>query len=362
MTDWEERAKSAGLAYIQQFEIGYGRRRCGKGFKFVDPDGVTVSCKITRKRLLSLVIPPAWKDVWICPDPDGHIQATGIDAAGRKQYIYHEQWHAASAAYKYGRLQTIASLLPMIRRKVQEDLKAPELTKRRVVAAVVRLLDKAAIRIGNKQYLDANDSRGATTLTSEHVNRDTNVIKLNFKGKSGQHIEVQCCDDILSAAIADCENNNADGFLFSYLNEKNESIAVKSSDVNSYLLELASQPITAKDFRTWRGSVIALSALARLEENLSKTAKKKKIVEAVKQAAAALGNTHAVCRSSYVHSAILMTAEEGSLPSLVRSIEDKIKPRKGLSKDEIRLMLLLPVFDQQTILIGKIRRARKLAA
>ncbi len=362
MADWEERARNAGLKYIQQFENGITRQRCGKGFKFTAPDGSTLKCKFTRKRILSLVIPPAWKDVWICSDPDGHIQATGFDAAGRKQYIYHEQWHAHSAAYKYGRLQIIANLLPTIRRKVREDLEISELSKRKVVAAVVRLLDRAGIRVGNKQYLEANDSRGATTLTSEHVSRDTNVINLNFKGKSGQQIEVQCRDEILASVIEDCENNS-DGFLFSYQNENNDCVAVTSADVNSYLFEIANQSITAKDFRTWRGSMIALSQLSKMDEALSMTARKKKIVEAVKTAAAALGNTHAFCRASYVHSAILMSAEANELPALVRRIESKIKPRRGLSKDEVRLMLLLPIFDKVTIEVLKGKRAsRKLAA
>ncbi len=173
MKDWHARAQSAGLLYIQNFEDGYGRRKCGKGFKLVDATGKSLSCKETRQRISSLVIPPAWRDVWICTDADGHIQATGFDEAGRKQYIYHPRWHEASAAHKYGRLRLFAKLLPAIRKRVQSDLQTPELSKRRVVAAVVRLLDKACLRIGNKQYLEANDSRGATTLSSENVVRNS---------------------------------------------------------------------------------------------------------------------------------------------------------------------------------------------
>ncbi len=213
MIDWEARANSAGLLYIQDFQSGFSRKKCGKGFKFIGPDGKSLASKEAKQRIQSLVIPPAWKDVWICTEPDGHIQATGLDEAGRKQYIYHPRWHEASSAHKYGRLKVIAGLMPTIRRHVKADLKATELSKRRVVAAVVRLLDKACIRIGNKQYLEANDSRGATTLTSEHVCRNSHEISLNFKGKSGKQIELKCSDEGLASVIEDCEKSDGE-FLF----------------------------------------------------------------------------------------------------------------------------------------------------
>lgn len=346
MKDWEARAVSAGLLYIQDFQSGLARKKCGKGFKFTGTDGKLIACQDTRKRILSLVIPPAWKDVWICPDPDGHIQATGLDDAGRKQYIYHPRWHEASAAHKYGRLKLIAGLLPRIRRHVKADLKAPQLTKRRVVAAVVRLLDKACIRIGNKQYLEANDSRGATTLTSEHVCRNSHEISLNFKGKSGKQIELKCSDQGLASVIEDCENSEGE-FLFSYQNDNDEFVAVTSSDVNSYLMEIAKESVTAKDFRTWRGSVIALNELAFMAEDLSKTAKKKTIVAAVKSAAAALGNTPAVCRSSYIHSAILKKADDGILPSLMRKLETQNIRCAGLSREEMRLVAFLTHIENE---------------
>ncbi len=340
MIDWEARANTAGLLYIQSFESGFTRMKCGKGFKFVGPDRKSLVSKDAKQRILSLVIPPAWKEVWICTEPDGHIQATGIDDAGRKQYIYHPRWHEASAAHKYGRLKVFAGLLPTIRRRVHADLKIPDLTKRRVVAAVVRLLDKACIRIGNRQYLEANDSRGATTLTSEHVCRNSHEISLNFKGKSGKQIELKCADEGLAAVIEDCEKSDGE-FLFSYQNDREEFVAVTSSDVNSYLLEIARESVTAKDFRTWRGSVVALNELANMPEDLSKTAKKKAIVAAVKSAAAALGNTPAVCRSSYIHSAILASADQGTLPSLMRRLSSDNVRRAGLNKDEMRLLAFL---------------------
>ena len=340
MNDWEIRAEKAGLKYIQDFESGFTRRKCGKGFKYLDQSGKTLSCKNARDRIVALVIPPAWKEVWICTDDDGHIQATGFDEAGRKQYIYHSKWHEASALHKYGRLRRFASRLPLIRRRVQSDLKTEELNKRRVVAAVVRLLDKACIRIGNKQYLEANDSRGATTLTSEHVCRNSQEISLNFRGKSGKQIQLKCVDDGLASVIEDCEKSDGE-FLFSYQNENDEYVAVTSSDVNSYLLEITKNSITAKDFRTWRGSVVALTRLNAMPRDLSKTAKKRFIASAVKDAAAALGNTPAVCRRSYIHSAILKTADEGTLPLILRKLEDLSVRRSGLNKHEIRLVAFL---------------------
>ena len=344
MKDWEARALSAGLSYIQNFETGFSRRKCGKGFKFVDGAGQALSCKVTRERILRLVIPPAWKEVWICADENGHIQATGIDEAGRKQYIYHPRWHEASAAYKYGRLSSFATLLPRIRRKVMADLKDDELSKTRVVAAVVRLLDKACFRIGNRQYLEANDSRGATTLTAEHVSRCADGITFSFKGKSGKQIELVCDDEHLANVIEDCQKSDGE-FLFSYQNSNGDFVPVTSSDVNAYLFEAAGEYVTAKDFRTWRGSVVAFSKLVSMPDDLSQTKKKKFIADAVKAASTSLANTPAVCRSSYIHSAILDFAEEGTLAPLMREMDVKTKRRTGLNQHELRLVAFLSYIE-----------------
>jgi DNA topoisomerase-1 len=340
MQDWEARALSAGLAYIQNFDSGFTRKKFGKGFKFVDADGKPVKCPVTRERIVRLVIPPAWKEVWICPDENGHIQATGIDEAGRKQYIYHPRWHEASAAYKYGRLKSFAALLPRIRRQVLADLKDDDLSKTRVVAAVVRLLDKACFRIGNRQYLMANDSRGATTLTAEHVSRCADGITFKFKGKSGKQIELVCDDEHLAKVIEDCQKSDGE-FLFSYQNDNGEYVPVTSADVNAYLLEAAGEYVTAKDFRTWRGSVVAFSKLINMPDNLSKTKKKKFIADAVKAASTCLANTPAVCRSSYIHSAILDFAEEDRLAPLMREMDVKATRRTGLNQHEIKLVAFL---------------------
>jgi len=338
--DCEARAKSAGLVYIQSFDAGYRRQKCGRGFKYVDESGRVITSKTIRQRLVDLVIPPAWTDVWICRYEDGHIQATGLDKVGRKQYIYHSKWHESSASHKYGRLRQFADWLPAIRRRVRADMNAECLSKQRVLAAVVRLLDKASVRIGNRQYLHANDSRGATTLTVDHVSRNSDEVSLAFKGKSGKQIEITCNDGGLASVIEDCEN--ADGeFLFSYQNDAGEYVSVTSSDVNAYLLEITNELITAKDFRTWRGSVIALSQLTSLEKSLSPTARKRAISAAIRAAAEALGNTPAVCRKSYIHSAILSSAESGKLTSMMKKLERLRRPQHGLTRYETRLLLFL---------------------
>lgn len=345
MNDMQARALNAGLVYIQDFSVGYRRQKCGKGFKYLSPDGRIVSRRETRQRIAELVIPPAWKNVWICVDADGHIQATGFDDAGRKQYLYHPRWHEVSAAHKYGRLQLFASYLPAIRRRVQADLRLDGLEKTRVVAAVVRLMDKVSVRVGNKQYLAANDSRGATTLSAEHVSRGDDGLSFSFKGKSGKQVDVRCVDDDLASVIADCERSGSE-FLFSYRNDSGDSVPVNSSDVNSYLFAITGVTVTAKDFRTWRGSVLALAKLAQMAEDLSKTVKKRFMVASIKEVAAALNNTPAVCRGSYIHSAILSHAEEGVLPAVMRELAPEKKRRTGLNQNEIRLMAFLSYIEE----------------
>ena len=348
MHDLQGRAAQAQLTYIQDFSDGFTRKKCGKGFTFIDLTGKAIKDKKIRDRIVGLVIPPAWREVWICMDEDGHIQATGFDDAGRKQYIYHPRWHEASSLHKYGRLKEFGRLLPSIRRKVQGDLVGDDLTKRRVVAAVVRLLDKACIRIGNKQYLEANDSRGATTLTADNVVCNKHDITLDFKGKSGKQVQLQCHDEGLAAVIEDCEKSDGE-FLFSYPNQAGDIVPVTSADVNAYLIEISKNPVTAKDFRTWRGSLVAFKHLCAMAEGLSKTAKKRYITEGVKLAAATLNNTPAVCRRSYIHSALLAAAESETLTQIMRDLDSSLKPtrrRTGLKQDEIRLMAFLAYLEE----------------
>ena len=316
----KRRAAKAGLVYVNDFEAGYSRRKCGSGFTYLSSRGKTIKSTRTRNRIEALVIPPAWQDVWISSKTNGHIQARGVDDAGRTQYIYHPKWTAISQATKFDRMQMFAELLPRIRRRVRKDIKGKSLTRKRVLACVVRLLDKAQIRVGNQRYTQERNSRGATTLASKHVDVDGTLVSLDFPGKSGKRQEVEISDAKVAAVIQKCEE--VDGqFLFCYRDDHDEVATVHSADVNEYLRSIAGKNVSAKDFRTWWGSVVALAELSDMDPDASKTARKKATVAAVKATAAELGNTPAVCRSSYIHPAILAAAESGELPSLVHDAE-----------------------------------------
>lgn len=330
-------ACQGGLQYINRFEEGIIRRRCGRGFKYVLPDGAPIKSPQLRNRIQELVIPPAWTDVWICPEEDGHIQAVGRDELGRKQYIYHTKWHDLSTATKFERMLLMPDALPRIRSKVRDDLSGSKLSRERVVAAIVRVLDKAHIRVGNEQYVKERDTRGATTLTSDHVQVDHFKVVLDFPGKSGKRSEVEFTDRKVAKVIRQCEEIEGH-YLFSYFNEQEQLCQATSSDVNNYLREAAGQAITAKDFRTWWGSVTALDALADLDDReLSATARKKAIVAAVRRTSELLGNTLAVCRKSYIHPKILSDFEEGLLTAeLKRCQRSAVRPRPEMQPAECR--------------------------
>lgn len=335
--DCESLACQGGLKYVNCFEEGIIRRRCGRGFRYVLSSGSVVRSPALRNRIAELVIPPAWTEVWICPDADGHIQAVGRDELGRKQYIYHPKWHELSTATKFERMLLMPEALPRIRARVREDLTGVRLSRERVIAAVVRVLDKAHIRVGNEQYVKERDTRGATTLTSQHVQVDHFTVTLDFPGKSGKRSEVAFTDRKVAKVIRQCEEIEGH-YLFSYLDESGQQVQATSSDVNAYLREVAGQPITAKDFRTWWGSVTALDALAQLDDcELSTTARKKALVGAVRQAASLLGNTLSVCRKSYIHPKILSSFEEGCLAAALKQCQrSACRPRRELQAAECR--------------------------
>ncbi len=336
----EQLAVSGGLTYVNCFDCGIVRCRCGKGFRYRLATGGDIKSKLIRKRIEMLVIPPAWRDVWICPDPNGHIQAIGRDDLGRKQYIYHPRWHKLSAATKFERMLVMPEVLPKIRCRVRQHLDGTQLNKQRVLAAIVRVLDRAHIRVGNEQYAKERDSRGATTLTKKHVSVDGFTVSLDFPGKSGKRNEVEFTDRKVAKVIRQCEE--IDGhYLFSYLGEDGQLCQATSSDVNAYLQDISGEMITAKDFRTWWGSVAALDSLSNTLETLvreaaetteadiknkkassamqiSATARKRAIVSAVREASQLLGNTMAVCRRSYVHPQIIDSFTAGTLNEELR--------------------------------------------
>jgi DNA topoisomerase-1 len=304
-------ADDAGLYYVVDDRPGITRRTRGRGFSYHHPDGSTVGPE-ERARIEALVIPPAWTDVWICPLPDGHIQATGRDARGRKQYRYHDRWREVRDADKYDRLADFAESLPALRAKLDEHLGRRGLPQEKVLAAVVRLLDETLIRVGNDTYAEANDSYGLTTLEDEHVDVEGTRISFEFKGKSGVERAVSLRDRRLAAIVEACQELPGED-LFGYLDEDGEPVDVTSTMVNDHLRELTGADVTAKDFRTWGGTVAAAELLAPLPVPETEAEAKSNVLAAVDDAADKLGNTRAVCRRCYVHPRVPAAYREGEL-------------------------------------------------
>jgi DNA topoisomerase-1 len=302
---------SAALAdcrYVDDASPGIRRARAGKGFKYVGVDGKTIHDAATLKRIKSLVIPPAWTDVWICPRADGHIQATGRDARGRKQYRYHPRFREIREETKYEHILAFAELLPKIRAKVDEDMALPGLPRDKVLATIVRLLEITLIRVGNEEYARDNGSFGLTTLRTRHVDVEGSKIRFHFKGKSGKHHAVEVSDRRLARLVARFHDLPGQE-LFQYETDDGTLCSVESSEVNDYLRRISGADITAKDFRTWAGTVLAATELrADCAEPT-----KKAIVAAVKNVSSRLGNTPAVCRRCYVHPEIFDAYLEGHL-------------------------------------------------
>ena len=303
-TDPLASAKFAGLRYATGEGPGIVRRRAGKGFSYVGVDSKPVRDKATLKRIQSLVIPPAWENVWICPVENGHIQAVGRDARGRKQYRYHPRYREVRDEAKYGRMLAFGAVLPKIRKKVNEDLAAPGLPQRKVIAAIVRLLDETWIRIGNDEYAKSNKSYGLTTLKEQHVDVHGDNVRLHFRGKSKQDHDIKLRDRRLAQIVKQLQELPGQE-LFQYREENGEYVKVDSAHVNDYLREITEDDFTAKDFRTWHGTGQMAQELAALGPADSETAAKHNIVEAVKVTAKRLGNRPAACRKYYIHPAIL---------------------------------------------------------
>lgn len=335
------RAARARLRYVNDFDRGYSRRRCGKGFTYLSIHGKTIKSKRTRKRIEALAIPPSWQDVWICPRTDGHIQAIGRDEAGRRQYIYHQRWRAVSASVKFDRLDLMVKVLPRVRRRVRRDLSQKTMTRDTAVAAAVRLIDKAHMRVGNELYTEKHGSRGVTTLRDENVTIDGVAISLDYPGKSGRQREIDINDAKVARVIERCEDIDGQ-FLFCYRDGDGGYAPIDSTDVNDYLEAVARHPITAKDFRTWAGTVTAFADLCSETLPATMSARKKRVIRAVDAAAATLGNTRSVARSGYIHPALLAAAQSGELGKLLDAAGPTQEIRE-LTRDECGLAALLPL-------------------
>jgi len=305
------------------------RRDGGGGPEYRDASGRVVRDAAVLKRLKSLAIPPAWTDVWICADERGHLQATGRDARGRKQYRYHPRWREMRDAHKFERMMDFAAALPALRRRVALDLSAQGLPRRKVLAALVRLLETTCLRIGNERYAEENDSFGLTTLRNRHARVSGPRVEFQFRGKGGKFHRVAVEDPRLARIVRRCRELPGQT-LFEYLDEEGNVQSVGSGDVNDYLKEISGAEITAKDFRTWAGTVFVATELARREEPIGPS----HMVAAVREAARRLGNTPAICRKSYVHPRVLD-------PETWRAARRAARRRRGLRADEAALLGLL---------------------
>jgi DNA topoisomerase-1 len=299
-----ESAKLAGLRYVTDRSPGISRKRNGKGFTYLGVDERPIRDEQQLQRIKSLVIPPAWKDVWICPSPNGHIQATARDAKGRKQYRYHARWREKRDETKYSRMLSFAQALPGIRKRVEADLALPGLPQAKVLATIVRLLETTFIRIGNQEYARTNNSFGLTTMRNRHVAVSGSTLRFQFRGKSGKHHQIAITNPQMAKIIRHCQDMPGQE-LFQYVGDDGELQSIGSAEVNQYLREISGQDFTAKDFRTWAGTVLAALTLKELGEFDSETQAKKNIVEAVQAVATRLGNTPAICRKCYVHPMVL---------------------------------------------------------
>jgi DNA topoisomerase-1 len=314
-----ESARAARLRYVTDDMPGIRRIRAGRGFRYLDPDGRTVRDPEQLRRIRSLVIPPAWRDVWICRIPSGHLQATGRDARGRKQYRYHPRWRETRDETKFGKMVAFGEKLPRIRRRIARDLGRRRHLREKVLAAVVRLLELTCIRVGNEEYARMNQSFGLTTLRDRHVDVSGANLEFRFRGKSGREHAVTVTDKRLARIVKRCQD--MPGYiLFQYIDEDGQKRIVDSGDVNEYVRSICGEEFTAKDFRTWAGTVQAVAGLQRCGPCSSARQTKKNLLSVIRDVADQLGNTPAVCRRCYIHPSVIDGYLDGSLLKAIGSL------------------------------------------
>jgi DNA topoisomerase I len=354
--DPQASAEEAGLRYMTDEVPGIRRRRAGKGWTYRRPDGSRVSDPDRIAWIKRLAIPPAWTEVWISPLKRGHLQATGRDARGRKQYRYHSRWRAVRDQAKYGRLIEFARTLPRIRRRTERDLRRRGLPREKVLALVVRLLEETLIRVGNDEYARDNRSYGLATLRDRHVTVRGAEVRFTFRGKGGKTHEVEFRDRRLAQLVKRCQEIPGQE-LFQYYDADGNRVDVTSGDVNDYLREISGQDFTAKDFRTWAGTVAAAMALQEFREIDDEAGRKKAIVTAVERVAGQLGNTPAVCRACYVHPEVLDRYLDGTMvDALSRQATGAGRGAHALRPEEAAVLGLLQAR------LARERRSRKRAA
>lgn len=341
-TDPPAAARAAGLRYVSDSKPGIRRERDGDGFRYLDASGAPVADEDTLRRIKALAIPPAWTDVWICPLANGHLQATGRDAKGRKQYRYHPKWRDVRDEVKYERMIKFGQALPAIRAEVDRALKLPGLPREKVLATIVYLLEATMMRVGNEEYARTNKSFGLTTLRNRHVKVDGSEVEFRFRGKSGVYHQVKVHDARLARIIRRARDLPGQE-LFQYVGEDGETRSIDSADVNDYLREITGEDYTAKDFRTWSGTVLAALALQEFEKFDSEAQAKKNIVRAIESVAERLGNTPSICRKCYVHPAIIDAYLDGTVLRALRdrTVEELVEDLHALQPEEAAVLALL---------------------
>lgn len=341
-SDPVETAEAAGLQYVSDDRPGIRRERRGKNkFVYIGVDREIIRDQETIRRIESLAIPPAYEDVWICPIPNGHIQATGRDAKGRKQYRYHPLWRTIRDQTKFTRMIVFSQALPTVRQRIEQDLALPGLPKQKVLAAIIKLMELTRIRVGNEEYARTNQSYGLTTMQDEHVDVAGSKIRFCFRGKSGVEHEIELNDRRLAKIVKRCQDIPGQD-LFQYVDEQGEYQTVSSGDVNDYLKQISNQDFTAKDFRTWAGTVLAASHLAELEGFTSETAAKKNISQVIKTVAQHLGNRPATCRKYYVHPAVLEAYLDQTLYNVMAEYIDQTSDDKhALRPEELAVVAMI---------------------
>ncbi len=347
-TDPVDTARAAGLRYVTDASPGIQRKRVGKHFSYIGLDGKPIHDPDKLQRIKKLGIPPAWTNVWISPNEQGHIQATGRDAKGRKQYRYHPRWREVRDETKYDRLISFGESLPVIRERVAHDLSLSGLPYEKVLATIVRLLDTTLIRIGNEEYARENDSYGLTTMRSHHVDVNGSKVHFHFRGKRGREHVIDVSDRQLAKIVKRCQDLPGHE-LFQYIDDNGELRTIESNDVNEYLRVISGQDFTAKDFRTWGGTVIATDSLEELGAFDSQTQGKKNVVQAIKMTAEHLSNTPAICRKCYVHPGVLDAYTGGSLLNFLKEYasQEKKESPEGLRPEESRVLSFLKQLSTQ---------------
>jgi DNA topoisomerase-1 len=334
-------AERAGLRYVTDSVPGIARRRSGRGFSYVDPDGKVIRERERIRRFRSLAIPPAWNDVWICPTPEGHLQVTARDARGRKQYRYHPAFRAHRDHAKFERMVTLSDVLWKARERVERDIARPGLQRRTVMATIVWLLERTLIRVGSHELAKANNSYGLTTLRRRHVSINGATLRFEFRGKSGVEHAVSVTDKRIARIVQRCRELPGRE-LFQYVDARGRRQIVYADDVNTYLREITGREVTAKDFRTWSGTMLAAEALREMGPATTKRAAEQNVLRAIDRTAERLGNTRAVCRKYYIHPALIDAYLEGDvLPPLPEPVWQERRPGPTLRRHEAEVLAFL---------------------